>query len=128
MREAISGGFGGVAVRQHDHEFVAAEPSQHVARLDLRAQALGKLHQQFVAGRMPERIVDVLEIVDIEERQRHVFAGGAGLGCFRDQVAQARAVGQARQHVVIGQPRDLGAGFLALDRQRERSTQASTMR
>ena len=31
---------------------------------------------------------------------------------------QARAVRQAGQHVVIGEPRDLGAGFLALDRER----------
>ncbi len=35
-----------------------------------------------------------------------------------DQLTQLRAVRQPGQHVVIGEPGDLGAGFLALDRQR----------
>ena len=118
IREATSEASVSVAVRQHDHEFIAAQTPQHVARLNLRAQALGKLDQQFVAGRMSERIVDVLEIIDIEKRQRDVFSGGTGLDRLGDQIAQARAVRQAGQHVVIGKPRDLGARFLALDRQR----------
>src|SRR3984957_5208325 len=75
------------------------------------------MDQQFVAGRVSERIVDVLEIIDIEKRQRDVFSGGTGLDSFGDQMPQARAVRQASQQIVVGEPRDLGLGFLALDRQ-----------
>ena len=111
-------GLGCVTVRQDDHEFVAAQTPQHVTRLDLRAQALGELDQQFVTGRMPERIVDVLEIVDIEKRQRDMLAGRTALDRLGDQIPQVRSVRQAGQHVVISKPRDLGPCFLALDRNR----------
>src|SRR5690349_20507120 len=67
---------------------------------------------------MTERVVDVLEIVDVEERQREVRAIAAGLDRLLNQMAQPRTIGQAGQHVMIGEPRDLGPRFLALDRER----------
>src|ERR1700731_2858913 len=65
------------------------------------SQALGKLDQQFVAGRMSERVVDVLEIIDVEKRQRDMFAGGTGLDRFGDQSPQVRTIWQAGQQIII---------------------------
>ncbi|MEY9794977.1 hypothetical protein ABH984_002992 [Bradyrhizobium ottawaense] len=84
---------------------------------DLLAQALGELDQEFVAGGMTERVIDVLEMIDVEESECDVAAGRAGIDRRGDQVPQLRAVRQAGEDVVIGEPRDLGACFLALDRE-----------
>lgn len=107
----------GIAVRQHDDEFVAAEPAQHVFRPDLLAQALRQLDQELVAGGVAERVVDVLEMIDVEEGQRDMAAGRTGVDRSGDQMPQLRAIGQAGEDVVIGEPRDLRARLLALDRE-----------
>lgn len=113
-RDAIGGL--GVTLREQDDEFVATEPSQHVLGSDLLAQALGELDQQLVAGGVAERVVDVLEMIDVEEGQRDMTAVRAGIDRRRDQVAQLRAVRQAGENVVVGEPRDLGTRFLAFNR------------
>ena len=53
---------------QNDHELVAAEPRHHVARTQRAAQPAADLHQQHVAGVMPQRVVDDLEPVEIDEQ------------------------------------------------------------
>ena len=53
-----------------DGEFVAAEPRQHVGGAQRRSQAAGDLPEQFIAGGMAERIVDVLETVEVEHQDR----------------------------------------------------------
>ena len=67
---------------------------------------------------MAQRVIDVLEVVDVEKRQRNVAASRAGCGRFADQIAQPRPVGQAGQHVEIGKARDLRPRLHALDRER----------
>src|SRR5205085_6835449 len=84
---------------------------------DLLAQALRELDQELVAGGMTECVVDVLEMIDVEEGQRNVAAGRASIDGGGDQAPQLRAVRQAGEDIVIGEPRDLGARFLALDRE-----------
>ena len=61
----------GVGVEQHDRELVAAEPDERVAALAAaRGSARPELAQQFVAGRMAERVVDLLEAVEVDEQKR----------------------------------------------------------
>ena len=118
MLEATSDALVGIAVRQHDDELVAAEAPQHVGGLDPGTQPLGKLDQQGVAGGVSERIVDILEVIEIEKDQRELLALGAILDGLFDQLTKLRAVRQAGQHVVIGEPGDLRPRLLAFDRQR----------
>src|SRR5215211_4859642 len=96
-----------------------SSPLRRPSRSDgwMRAQPFGKFNQQRVAGRVSERIVDVLEVIEIEKQQRELFAP-AIVDRLVDQLAQLRTVRQPGQHVMIGKPGDLGAGLLALDRQR----------
>ena len=49
-----------------DREFVAAESSDHVAVAQARAQTLRHRHQKLVAGGVPQAVVDVLELIEIE--------------------------------------------------------------
>ena len=65
---------GGVLVRldvllEH-HEFVAAEPRHEILRPQHFAQAVGDRAQQLVAAGMTQRVVDLLELVEIDEQQR----------------------------------------------------------
>ena len=62
-------GLPGVGFRQHDHEFVAALARQHVMRADEILQHDRNADEQFIAHRMAERVVHVLEIVDVDEQK-----------------------------------------------------------
>ena len=53
-----------------DGEFVATEPRQHVGCAQRGSQATGDLPEQFIAGGMTKRVVDVLETVEVEHEDR----------------------------------------------------------
>ena len=57
-----------VEAAEHDRELVAAEPRDGVVRMQMRTQANTDFGQEHVAGVMPERIVDFLEAVEIDEQ------------------------------------------------------------
>ena len=67
----------------------------------------------------PERIVDVLEVIEVEKDQGELLSRRRKSRCaWLIRLTQLRAVRQSGQHVVVGEPGDLGARLLALDRQR----------
>ena len=66
----------------HQRELVAAEPGPSVAGAGDGLEAVGDLAQQRVAGQMAERVVDLLELVEIEQHHRH---------CSRRRLARAMA-------------------------------------
>jgi hypothetical protein len=86
-----------------------------VAVAHAAAQAARHFHQQLVAGGVSERVVDVLEAVQVDQQQRGVVPQAAGLlqralGA-PDQLAP---VGQARQRVEVGQVADAVLGHSAI--------------
>ena len=65
----------GIAERRlHDGEFVAAQTRHQIAVAQAAAQAVGDRLQQLVADRVAERIVDALEVVEIEAMHRELVA------------------------------------------------------
>ena len=82
----------------HD-ELVAAEAADLAAVARNVHQALADLDQQLVAGRMAERIVDVLEAVEIEQRDRRRTAGAAQEASKLS--LQGEAVGKPGELVVV---------------------------
>lgn len=58
---------GRVRRKLNNGEFVATEPRDCVASGDAAAQSPGRQFQQAVSGRMPERVVDVLEAVEADQ-------------------------------------------------------------
>ena len=90
------------ALAEH-RELVAAEAGDHVLRAQHGAQARADRAQQLVAGVVAERVVEHLQVVDVEEEQREAAALRVGA---RDRVAEALeqqgAVGQAGERVVQG--------------------------
>ena len=85
----------------HHAELVAAEARDRVGVAKGAAEANRQLPEQLVAARMPERVVDLLETVEVEQQDRCAAAGASrvregGL----DPVVEEHAVRQAREAVV----------------------------
>ncbi len=91
-------------VGDDDRELVAAHAADMAVGADFIDQPLGDRAKHGVALGVAERVVDRLEAVEIEEqdRARHI-AGGRGAQRLAEQLADAAAVGQAREHVDIGE-------------------------
>ena len=100
-------GVHGRAVDQDD-ELVTAEPSHAVALAHDAGQPGGHRLQESIADRVPERVVDLLEAVQIDEKGRHgdIVAPGPGQHLF-GAVEDEGPVGQAGQRVVHGLEADL---------------------
>ena len=107
--EHVLGGLLGVAVGHQDRELVAAEAADRHAVAESRAQRVGQRHDQLVAHPVAERVVDVLEVVEVEHER------GAGRPVAADvlevrlqRAREGAAVEQAGQRVVVGQVAQLG--------------------
>ena len=92
----------GTASGQHDDELVARVADADVVRTDGDAQRVGDLAQRQIARVVPERVVDLLEVVEVEEHERHFGLQTVGASQLARQVQEHEAgVRQARQ--LIGQ-------------------------
>lgn len=100
--------------RRQDHrEFVAAEPRHGVGLAHAGADAARRLHQQDVALVVAERVVDLLEVVEVDEQ--HGQAGALALAfddVVRQPVVEHAAVGQLRERVEVGLLPDQGLAVL----------------
>ncbi len=86
-------------VAEHQQELLAAPAREQVVALDGRTHELGQAADHLVAGGVAVRVVDALEVIDVDEDQRH---------------REGLAVAQAHDaHQLVGQP-------LAIERARER--------
>ena len=69
-----------IGVRQDDHELLAAVARDDVRRTHRMADDLRQVHERRIAGRMAVRVVQLLEIVEVEHRDAHRLAGATGAG------------------------------------------------
>ena len=84
---------GSVTSDDDQGELVAAEPGHGGPAGDGPEQALGDLAQEAVADGVTERVVDVLEAVDVEQHDRHPAA-----------LAQRRRAARVRNNIRLGRP------------------------
>ena len=104
----------GQAGQQHE-ESVAAGAREQVGRADRALEPPREAADQLVAGRMPERVVDELEVVEVELEQRD--AGARSRRARQRELElllEERAVGEAGERVVVGEIGDLLLGEQAL--------------
>ena len=93
---------GAGAVEDHD-EFVAAEPHAKIRCAAGFAHALRRHHQHVVAGGMAERVVDLLEAVEVELHHRQPLAAPVrALDQRVEMIGKEGAVVQAGQSVMNG--------------------------
>ena len=101
-RAAISSALLDGRVERHQHgELVAADAGHELGVGDAGLQARADLAQQPVAGLMAERVVELLEVVEVDQQQRELGLAGAGGGRGLVEAGeQLAAVGEAGQRVV----------------------------
>ncbi len=103
--------------REQDRELVPAEAGDRVAGPGGPAQPYGDLAQHVVAHVVTQRVVDLLEPVEIHQQQREPPAVPLNLPQRPgDPVVQEDPVGQAGQRVVQGLAADLLLGVVPFDR------------
>ncbi len=96
---------------EEDHELVAAEAADGDAVPGNRRQSFGHGIDQPVADRVAQRVVDALEIVEVEHGQAAETVAVAGGHRFPDQFVEIGAVRQAGEVVVARHEADLFFGF-----------------
>src|SRR5882672_5614466 len=86
------------------HELVAADSGESVRLANPASDALGDLLKQAVPCLVPQRVVDRLEAVDVEQEQRHLASVSRGSSeHLRQTLAEIRPVRQLRQLILPGE-------------------------
>jgi hypothetical protein len=113
VAHAGGGRLGRVGAGGQENEFIAAEARDDILRPRQGAQAPRQLDQQGVAHVMAVRVVDLLEVVDVEEDER--AAGPSRAVVIRERALegdeQRRAVGEAGERVVLRLMPQAGLGL-----------------
>jgi len=101
------------AIRHDQHEFIPAE-AEHLSGLAVAFadfdQSMADLGEQLIADRVPQRIVHVLEIVEIEDRKPRGAAASSARQPPAQLLLEREPVGQSCQRVVMGKPLELLLG------------------
>ena len=108
-------GLGGICDRGlHDHELIASHPRDGVGVANEPAQPFGDDPQQLVAAGMAERIVDGLELIEVEMMDGHHFRVLNPAQRVFEPVVQQHPVGQISQRIVVRHVFDLHLGLALL--------------
>src|SRR5204862_7372472 len=91
-------------------EFIAAEARSQVALADAGLAAPRHRLQKFVADMVPERVVDALELVDVDIEQGELLVAAVLLLLTLALLADQHAVRQVGQGIVMREVRDLLVG------------------
>jgi hypothetical protein len=102
---------------EQERELVAAQARHGVHRAHQLLEAVGELPQQPVSGRMTERVVDLLEAIEVQEHHRRRQADAArAVQRHAQAVEKQDAVGQARERILQRLLGQADLGVLALQR------------
>jgi len=93
-------------IRRDNREFIAADARHGNVLGHAAAQAVGDAFEQRIAELVPERVVDVLEVVEVEVEHREPAIGAQVGDRLSQTFAQQHAVGQIGQSVVMRHMRD----------------------
>src|SRR6266702_3995977 len=96
IRSAMSTPAPGVCALEQDGELVAAQPGGGVARADAAAEALGHAGQEGVPDHVAERVVDGLEVVEVDQHDHQPARADRGQRA-PDPLAEQRPVGELGQ-------------------------------
>ena len=103
-----------VGGRQQHREFIAAEPRHRVGGAQRVAQARRHFLQHQITGVMPERVVDLLETVEIDQQDREALViAMRSQDRLLQSIEEQRAVREVGERVVIREVGDALAGQVA---------------
>jgi hypothetical protein len=112
-------------VAQNDGEFVAAQPAAQFVVGHQLAQPFGNEREQLVAHKMPQRIVDGLETIEVDHQERATRTPLVGVRHrFAQRVGHHHPVGQTGQCIVAGEIGDLLGAFALFGHVRTHAAEA----
>ena len=92
------------AVGQDHRELLAAEARHRVHRPDAVAERVGDRLEDHVAGLVAVRVVDALEVVDVDHQHERRLAGaGDAVDLAGERQLEVAAVGQAGERIAAGE-------------------------
>ncbi len=92
---------------QQEQEVVTAQPGHGIATAHRRDETFADRAQDVIAARQPERVVDQLEAVEIQDHDRQLLLAPARpLDRLVQTVVEQQAIGQAGQRIVVGEIAD----------------------
>ncbi len=96
-------GLGDARARQDNGEFFSANATDKVSATDDGQSRIGKRTDHLVADRVAERVIDALEMIDVEKSESNVALVPLRIGkrAF-ERVHRFAAVGKAGQFVGLG--------------------------
>lgn len=94
-------------VRAQDGKFVTTETSDNARLRRARPQPVGDRKQQGVSNAMPQRVIDILEAVEIQAQNGDAFMSSRGDQRMRGQFVKLGPIGEPCERVVVGHERDL---------------------
>jgi hypothetical protein len=104
-----------VRVYQQDPELVASKPSDDVALAHPTREQARNLDERLIAGLVAERVVDVLQAVQIDEQHRRTLAVTLNaVDQPLERAHEAAAVGKVDEEVLMRQLIELVAALLEL--------------
>ena len=89
--------------RKNERELLAPEPRRHVTGTARGPQDVGEAPQHVVARVVAERVVDALEVVEVEHQQRQLACRAERVEVGVDALLEAAAVAQPGERVVGGE-------------------------
>src|SRR6202789_3292218 len=90
-------------LKEH-HKLVSSQARDGVALPHAEPKALCNILEQLISGSMPQRIIDLLETIEIEKRHRETAAISMCLAdALVQQLAEHAAVRQTRETIVVGE-------------------------
>lgn len=102
-------GAGAFLIPEHDGELITADPRNQIVIADATTHEVGGLLEDIIADAVAVLIVVSLEIIDVEQEQRHQESLDAGfLDDLGEELAEIASVGQTGE--VIGDGKALQAG------------------
>jgi hypothetical protein len=104
---------------EDDRELLAADPADDVARAHGRAQVVGELGEHLVAHGMPEDVVDLLEVVDVDHHDGDVLVRGRGERQLAPEaLVEVTVVVEPRERVGLSLPLEASADVRVVERER----------
>ena len=104
---------GQVRLGQQDSKLLAAQPGGEIDLAEVLAEDIGDVAEDAIAGRVAEGVVDPLEVVQVDERDRERPTRAAGpnqlgRGCLREgtPIGQVCEVVRARASRVAREPHE----------------------
>src|ERR671926_339226 len=102
-------------MRKHDQELIATDARDCVLSSSPRLEAFRDFLEEQITNRMPQRVIDVLKSIKVQEQEGDLafLAPGAGQ-CLGHSIAKERAIWESGQGIIVSKELDSFVGEFSI--------------